>query len=136
MGSEWAIQFHSWNFISYSFLLKSYSFPILPHSSRISVFVAKKHSRSILRKMLLECFFVTKTLMRERITENTRVQFPVGTKKFGEGILSTSQAGLRRAAPSSYTALWQKAGDQPSYREPSPFGGCNFLSQDAPRVFL
>ena len=66
--------------------------------------------------------------MRERITENTRVQFPVGTKKFGEGILSTSQAGLRRAAPSSYTALWQKAGDQPSYREPSPFGGCNFLS--------
>ena len=101
--------------------------------------------------MLLECFFATKTLMRERITENTRVQFPVGTKKFGEGILSTSQAGLRRAAPSSYTALWQKAGDQPSYREPGPFGGCNFLShkcfcsketleehlaQDAPRVFL
>ena len=42
--------------------------------------------------------------------------------------MSTSQAGLRRAAPSSYTALWQKAGDQPSYREPSPFGGCNFLS--------
>ena len=40
----------------------------------------------------------------------------------------TSQAGLRRAAPSSYTALWQKAGDQPSYREPGPFGGCNFLS--------
>ena len=79
--------------------------------------------------MLLECFFVTKTLMRERITENTRVQFPVGTKKFGEGILSTSQAGLRRAAPSSYTALWQKAGDQPSYREPGPFGGCNFLSR-------
>ena len=30
--------------------------------------------------MLLECFFATKTLMRERITENTRVQFPVGTK--------------------------------------------------------
>ena len=24
--------------------------------------------------------------------------------------------------------LWQKAGDQPSYREPGPFGGCNFLS--------
>ena len=23
--------------------------------------------------------------------------------------------------------LWQKAGDQPSYREPGPFGGCNFL---------
>ena len=45
---------------------------------------------------LLECFFATKTLMRERITENTRVQFPVGTKqKFGEGILFTSQAGLR-----------------------------------------
>ena len=42
--------------------------------------------------------------------------------------MSTSQAGLRRAAPSSYTALWQKAADQPSYREPSPFGGCNFLS--------
>ena len=101
--------------------------------------------------MLLECFFATKTLMRERITENTRVQFPVGTKKFGEGILFTSQAGLRRTAPSSYTALWQKAGDQPSYREPGPFGGCNFLlhkcfciketleehlAQDAPRVFL
>ena len=33
-----------------------------------------------MRKMLLECFFATKTLMRERITENTRVQFPVGTK--------------------------------------------------------
>ena len=35
---------------------------------------------------------------------------------------------LFKAAPSSYTALWQKAGDQPSYREPGPFGGCNFLS--------
>ena len=34
-------------------------------SSRVSVFVAKKHSRGILRKMLLECFFATKTLMRE-----------------------------------------------------------------------
>ena len=54
--------------------------------------------------MLLECFFATKTLMRERITENTRVQFPVGTKEFGEGILFTSQAGLRRAAPSSALA--------------------------------
>ncbi len=50
-------------------------------------------------------------------------------------ILSTSQAGLRRAAPSNRAV---KAGDQPSCREPSPFGGCNFLSreQDAPRVFL
>jgi len=34
----------------------------------------------ISRKMIVECFFATKTLMRERITENTRVQFPVGTK--------------------------------------------------------
>ena len=31
-------------------------------------------------KMIVECFFVTKTLMRETITENTRVQIPVGTK--------------------------------------------------------
>ena len=30
-------------------------------------------------------------------TQNPRVRFPVGTQKFGEGILSTSQAGLRRA---------------------------------------
>ena len=60
-------------------------------------------------------------------------------------ILSTSQAGLRRRA----RVHWRT--DQPSYREPGPFGGCNFLShkcfciketleehlaQDAPRVFL
>ena len=69
--------------------------------SRISVFVAKKHSRSILRKMLLECFFATKTLMRERITENTRVQFPVGTKVrrghlvyVASGITSSRQSSL------------------------------------------
>jgi len=46
--------------------------------SRISVFVAKKHSRSILRKMLLECFFDTKTLMREKITAPEGARFPVG----------------------------------------------------------
>ena len=46
--------------------------------SRISVFVAKKHSRSILRKMLLECFFATKTLMREKITAPEGARFPVG----------------------------------------------------------
>ena len=87
--------------------------------SRISVFVSKKHSRSILRKMLLECFFDTKTLMREKITAPEGAQFPVGTKV---------RRGHLVSAPSSYTALWQKAGDQPSYRQPSPFGGCNFLS--------
>ena len=37
-------------------------------------------------------------------TQNPRVRFPVGTQKFGEGILSTSQAGLRRAAPSNALA--------------------------------
>jgi hypothetical protein len=41
--------------------------------SRVSVFVTKKHSTIILRKMLLECFFATKTLMREKITERSRV---------------------------------------------------------------
>jgi len=46
--------------------------------SRISVFVSKKHSRSILRKMLLECFFDTKTLMREKITAPEGARFPVG----------------------------------------------------------
>ena len=41
-------------------------------------------------------FLWYKTLTREKITEGSRVQFPVGTQKFGECILSTSQAGLRR----------------------------------------
>ena len=44
---------------------ENYVWPIAIAYSRISVFVAKKHSRSILRKILLECFFATKTLMRE-----------------------------------------------------------------------
>ena len=65
-----------------------------------------------------------RALLVKKITERSRVREP----SLEMIILSTSQAGLRRAAPSSYTALWQKAGDQPSYREPSPFGGCNFLS--------
>ena len=45
--------------------------------------------------MLLECFFGTKTLMRERITENTRVQFPVGTtKKVRRGHLVYVASGI------------------------------------------
>jgi hypothetical protein len=48
--------------------------------SRISVFVAKKHSRSILRKMIVECFFVTKTLTREKITAPEGARLPVGRK--------------------------------------------------------
>ena len=34
----------------------------------------------------------------EKITERSRVQFPVGTQSLEMIILSTSQAGLRRAA--------------------------------------
>ena len=39
-----------------------------------------------------------KALTREKITERSRVQFPVGTQSMEMIILSTSQAGLRRAA--------------------------------------
>ena len=69
--------------------------------SRISIFVSKKHSRSILRKMLLECFFDTKILMRERITENTRVQFPVGTKVWSEQMCVIRACCL-------YSTRWEK----------------------------
>ena len=55
-------------------------------------------------------------------TQNPRVRFPVGTQKFGECILSTSQAGLRRRARVS------RRTDHPSYRESGPLG-CNFLSR-------
>ena len=89
-------------------------------------------------------FLWYKTLTREKITDSTRIQFPVGTQKFGECILSTSQAGLHRRARVS------RRTDHPSYRESGPLG-CNFLSrkclipkkhsssilpQDATRVFL
>ena len=49
-------------------------------------------------------------------TQNHRVRFPVGTQKFGECTLSTSQAGLRRRARVS------RRTDQPSYRDKGPTG--------------
>ena len=101
-------------------------------------FIAKKHSTIILRKMLLKCFFGSKTLNTtmelcrrargvlpsvftfirtvDQNTQNPRIRFPVGTQKFGECILSTSQAGLRRRA----RVHWRT--DQPSYRDKGPTG--------------
>ena len=69
--------------------------------------------------MLLECFFATKTLMRERITENTRVQFPVGTKVWrghlvyvASGITSrrTKQRSGKKRATSLPTGNWAPSG--------------------------
>ena len=45
-------------------------------------------------KILLECFFATKTLTREKITAPEGVQFPVGTKKFGDDHLDYVAGGI------------------------------------------
>ena len=89
----------------------------------VSVLIPKKHLSSILRKMLLRCFFGmvgTKWILRRSYL------------KFGEGILPTSQAGLRRA---------ESTGGPPSCRESGPrtvifSRKCFYTKQDATRVFL
>ena len=55
--------------------------------------------------MLLECFFATKTLMRERITENTRVQFPVGTKVWRGHLVYVASGITSRRTKQLYSTL-------------------------------
>ena len=49
---------------------------------RVSVFVTKKHLTIILRRMIVKCFFVTKTLTRKKITA------PEGTRHRVRGFLT------------------------------------------------